>query len=119
MERLLDDTRLGDIDYESQFVNRTTGPYYLRTGILDEKADGVFLLDTEEMFPFNVNASDYREVHPNTCLSPTEVPDSIQAKPGVWLKKNCLAPTRAAATAAGQKPPLAIYHSGLGGTWSF
>ena len=119
MERLLDDTRLGDIDYESQYVNRTTGPYYLRTGILDEKADGVFLLDTEEMFPFNVNASDYREVHPNTCLSPTEVPDSIQAKPGVWLKKNCLAPTRATATAAGQKPPLAIYHSGLGGTWSF
>ena len=119
MERLLDDTRLGDIDYESQFVNRTTGPYYLRAGILDEKADGVFLLDTEEMFPFNVNASDYREVHPNTCLSPSEVPDSIQAKTGVWLKKNCFAPTRAAAIAAGQKPPLAIYHSGLGGTWSF
>jgi hypothetical protein len=119
LERLIADDRLGAIDYNSQYINRTTGPYYLRTGILDAKKDGVLLLETEEMFPFNVNATEYREVHPNTCLSPTEIPDSINAKPGVWLKKNCLAPTRAAMTAAGQKPPLAIYHSGLGGTWSF
>jgi hypothetical protein len=119
LERLIADDRLGAIDFSSQYINRTTGPYYLRTGILDAKADGVFLLETEEMFPFNVNATEYREVHPNTCLSPTEIPDSINAKPGVWLKKNCLAPTRAAIAATGQKPPLAIYHSGLGGTWSF
>ena len=119
LERLLADERLGAIDMDSQYVNRTTGPYYLRTGILNEEQDGVFLLDTEEMFPFNVNPTEYRPVHPNTCLSPVEVENSIQAKAGVWLKKDCLAPTRAAATAAGQKPPLAIYHSGLGGTWSF
>jgi hypothetical protein len=119
LERLINDDRLGAIKYSSQYINRTTGPYYLRTGILDAATDSVFLLETDEMFPFNVNATDYREVHPNTCLSPTEVPDSINAKPGVWLKKNCLAPTRAAIAATGQKPPLAIYHSGLGGTWSF
>ena len=118
LERLLADAELEKIDLTSEYINRTTGPYYLRKGIVDSEDEPIFLFETEEIFPFNVNASAYREVHPNTCLSPTEVPDSLQAKDGVWLKKNCLEPLRAG-TPPGQKKPLAIYHSGLGGTWTF
>lgn len=119
LERLLADDELAKIDLTSEYINRTTGPYYLRKGIVDSEDEPIFLFETEEIFPFNVNASAYREVHPNICLSPAEIPDSLQAKDGVWLKKDCLGPLRAAPAPPGQKKPLAIYHSGLGGTWTF
>lgn len=122
LERLLADAELEKIDMASQYVNRTTGPYYLRKGIVDSEDEPIFLFETEEIFPFNVNASAYREAHPNTCLSAEEVENSIHAPrrddPNIWLKRDCLDPLRTA-TPAGQKKPIAIYHSGLGGSWTF
>lgn len=120
LERLIDDNNLGKIDLESEFVNRTTGPYYLRKGIVNPKKEKVYLFETEQIYPFNVNPSEYREVHPNTCLNKKSIKNSVTVplkdKDGspinIYLKKNCLSNLK-------NKKALVIYHSGLGGTWSF
>ena len=153
LERLLDDDSLSEIDLESEYVNRTTGPYYLRKGILEEDEEEVFLFETEQIYPFNVNASEYREVHPNTCLHTTPLTDSVMIplkdKEGnpknIYLEKKCLenlqkgfieGKTEKLGTETlgteklgteklreefiqKEKGPLVVYHSGLGGTWSF
>jgi hypothetical protein len=129
-KRLLEPDRLESIDYESQYINRTTGPYYIRSVITDKDiADGkLFLLDSASIYPFNVNETPYKEAHPNKCLYSAMVDDTnteieegergsenfIKIKDGQYLLKNC--------TQILQKkgePLLAVYHSGLGGTWSW
>ena len=80
----------------------------------------VFLFESEEIYPFNVNPSEYREVRPNTCLNKTPIKNAVTVplkdKDGnpvnIYLKKNCLSKLK-------NKKALVIYHSGLGGTWSF
>ena len=163
LERLLDDDALSEIDLESEYVNRTTGPYYLRKGILEEDEEEVFLFETEQIYPFNVNASEYREIHPNTCLHTTPLTDSVMIplkdKEGnpknIYLEKKCLENLQKAFIEGNtkeigtkelgtqelgtkelgtkelgteklreefikkEKGPLVVYHSGLGGTWSF
>jgi hypothetical protein len=116
LKRLLDKNILDNIDYESVYINRTTGPYYLRSGIMNPEEEKVFLLDTDQIYPYNVNESNYRLVHPNDCLY-KNIPDNsspeyfIEVKEGMYYKKNCLKDKQ-------EKPILAIYNSGLGGTWS-
>lgn len=125
LETLLSEENLEEIDLRSPYINRTTGPYYLRSAITDEQIDDgvVYLFDTEQIFPFNVNASAYREVHPNTCLKKTEKIKGKQKKKYIYvndkqsLRKNCLKEMHMNPSV--KDKPLTIYHSGLGGTWSF
>ena len=129
-KRLLEPERLDEIDYESQYVNRTTGPYYIRSVITDEdiKNDVIYLFKTDAIYPFNVNETPYQPVRPNKCLY-AEMEDEngkiinegepgsenyVKIKDGQYLLKNCLKALRNK-----NNELLAIYHSGLGGTWSF
>jgi hypothetical protein len=115
MERLLNDTTLGNIDLDDQAINQTTGPYYLRTGIVDPVADKVFLFKTEEIYPFPMSGSVLRPPEPNPFLLRAPSEDSIETTPGMWLQKGALQLLQAQ-----NRPvkPLALYHVGLGGTWS-
>lgn len=125
LERLLTEESLEDIDLSSPYINRTTGPYYLRSAIKNKeiKEGVVHLFETEQIFPFNVNPSDYREVHPNTCLKETDKILNKNKKKYVYvnekqsLRKNCL--NEMYFNPSVEEKPLAIYHSGLGGTWSY
>ena len=158
--RLLSEEKLDAIDFESEYINRTTGPYYLRSGIEDEEEDKVFLFETDQIFPFNQQETPYQPKRPNTCLGieagegRVQVMDAKGGRPAVYMKTNCLearqkefiekevakltaqqasanagthkelqklidsANTNATEFIIKQKGPLAIYHSGLGGTWS-
>lgn len=137
LERLLDDNRLGQIDMDSEFINRTTGPYYLRSGIQDVQADKVFLFDSAQIYQFNQQATPYKEAKPNRFLSQQPVPGSIKVRDDMYyvpgginiLQTEFLvgkqqsdtlaqASKAVASTIVGTKGPIAIYHSGLGGTWS-
>jgi len=101
----------GEVDLKSKYINRTTGPYFLRKCILsDGKSDGVYLFPTEKVFPFLVNGSEHRPAEKNECLGP-EKPGAIQVKKDVWMIKDCLASKYPGA--------LAVYNSGLGGSWSW
>ena len=125
LERLLSEESLDDIDLHSPFINRTTGPYYLRSGITDEEIDDgvIYLFKTEQIYPFNVNASDYREIHPNICLKKTDIITEEEKDQFIYvndkqsLRKNCLEFIKDNNSLS--PLPLTIYHSGLGGTWSF
>lgn len=137
LERLLDDNRLGQIDMDSGFINRTTGPYYLRSGIQDVQVDKVFLFDSGQIYQFNQQATPYKEAKPNRFLSRQELPGSIKIRDDMYyvpgginiLQTEFLvgkqqtealaeASKAVASTVVGTKGPIAIYHSGLGGTWS-
>jgi hypothetical protein len=122
---------LENIDYDNPWINRTTGPYFLRTAITDEdiKQNKVFLFKTEQIFPYNINPTSYRPVNRNVCLysimedeegneieegtNPKVEDKFIKVKPGQYLIKNCLKGEQ-------KKYPemLAIKQDGLGGTWS-
>lgn len=125
LERLLSEESLDDIDLKSPYINRTTGPYFLREGIKDADRPKVFLFEPYTLiYPFNVNTSDYREeASPNICLKKTETlqenetRDFIQTTPNVSLRKNCLEYIKSKNLLT--PTPLVIYHSGLGGTWSW
>lgn len=125
LERLLSEESLEEIDLHSQYINRTTGPYYLRSGIKDDDIDdgSIYLFKTEEIYPFNVNASEYREVHPNVCLKkPEDLTESekqnyIRVNDKQMLRKDCLEYIRHNPLEGVE--PLTVYNSGLGGTWSF
>ena len=116
-KRLLTFEKLDAIDFDSEYINRTTGPYFLREGIEDVVADKVFMFETEQMYPFNQQKTEYRESTPNIFLSKVRVPGSIVVKPGMFYVPGG-AETMQTEFVVDQKGPLAIYHSGLGGTWS-
>ena len=80
------------------YINRTTGPYYFRSGM--KTGDKIHVVDTEKIYPFMVNDSEYRPGEPNQCV--TE---------GDKLVHDCLH----------KKYPgsLAVYQSGFGGSWSW
>lgn len=118
MERLVVDTKLAEIDLKEKLINQTTGPYYLREGIVDPAADGVVLLETEQIYPFPMSGSDKRpaEANPFVMRQPSE--NSIEVRPGMHLQKDALATLQASREQAGRIKPLALYQVGLGGTWS-
>lgn len=98
LKRLLNYDVLSEIDWDSVYINRTTGPYFFRSAIKDK--DDVLVIPTEKIYPFMVNESDYRKAKPNECV-----------KPDNTILHNCL----------NKKYPssLALYHSGFGGSWSW
>jgi len=98
LKRLLSKDSLDSIDFESVYINRTTGPYYFRSGM--KTGDKIHVIDTEKIYPFMVNDSEYRPGELNQCI--TE---------GDKLIHDCLH----------KKYPksLAVYQSGFGGSWSW
>jgi hypothetical protein len=115
LERLLKDEELGKIDLDSPAINQTTGPYYLRTGIVDPVADKVFLFKSEEIYPFPMSGSVQRPPEPNPFLLREVSENSIETTPGMWLQKGALQLLQSQGRPI---KPLALYHVGLGGTWS-
>lgn len=135
LERLLDDTQLSQIDMNSEFINRTTGPYYLRTGI--QEGDKVFMLKSKQIFQFNQQETPYKEATPDIFLFQEETSGTIKVRDDMYLLLGGLhilqtdflienaknedvlkASQLIATTIVEGGGPLATYHSGLGGTWS-
>jgi hypothetical protein len=98
LKRLLHPSTLQEIDFDSTYINQETGPYFFRKGI--KPRDNVHVIDTEKIYPFMVNDSEYRAAQPNKCITADDK-----------LIKKCLQ----------TKYPksLAVYHSGFGGSWSW
>lgn len=97
LKRLLSKDYLDTIDFQSVYVNRTTGPYYFRSGM--KPRDGIHVIDTEKIYPFMLNDSEYRSGEPNQCIEDGK------------LLRDCLV----------KKYPksLTVYQSGFGGSWSW
>jgi len=118
LKNILNPDKLAAIDFSNKFINRTTGPYYLREGLEGTDMNTVFMFDSAQIYPYNQIPSKYKpEAIPNRFLIKTPVPGAIPVEKDLYylpggaeiiqnefLVKN--------------KGPLAIYHSGLGGTWS-
>jgi hypothetical protein len=98
LKRIIHPKTLDGIDFNSKFVNRQTGPYLLRAGINAEK-DNVHVIDNTLIYPVWVNDTEYRQGEPNQCLE------------DIALLGKCLEVKYPQA--------LALYYSGLGGTWSW
>jgi len=98
LKRLLHPTTLKGINFYNVLINRETGPYFFRKGI--KPRDNVHIIDTEKIYPFMVNDSEYRPAQPNQCITSDDK-----------LLHNCLK----------KKYPksLAVYQSGFGGSWSW
>lgn len=141
LERLLDYEKLDDIDLESEFINRTTGPYYLREGIIDALTEKVFLFETNQIYPFNMNKTEYRKQNKNKCLTKDSDENTIEVLKDRFLKIDCLDKIiedkkyildevakkkkliddleKEIKNSGYYDIPLCIYHSGLGGSWSW
>jgi hypothetical protein len=141
LERLLDYEKLDDIDLESEYINRTTGPYYLREGIINPFAEKLFLFETNQVYPFNINDTEYRTRNINICLTKSNEENTIEVSKDKFLKIDCLNKLikykKNILDEVAEKKrlidkledeikksgyydiPLCIYHSGLGGSWSW
>ena len=117
LERLLDDNTLSKINFDDERINETTGPYYLRTGVLNTEQDKVFLFNSDQIYQFNQEATPYK-LQPimNPFVFNKNVPGSLKVNDGTYfvpgginlLQMNFL---------INNNGPLATYNSGLGGTW--
>lgn len=98
LKRIIYPKTLDQVDFDSKFVNRSTGPYLFRAGINAEK-DNVHVIDSLLIYPVWVNDTEYRKGEPNQCLE------------DISLLGKCLQVKYPSA--------LAVYYSGLGGTWTW
>lgn len=98
LKRLLNYDVLESVDWDSVYINRTTGPYFFRSAM--KSRDNILVIPTEQIYPFMVNDSAYRKAKPNECITADDK-----------VLHNCLK----------EKYPksLAVYHSGFGGSWSW
>lgn len=97
LKRLLSKDSLNSINFRSVYINRTTGPYYFRSGM--KPGDKIHVIATEKIYPFMVNDSEYRPGEPNLCIEDHKVIHDCLSKkyPG----------------------SLTVYQSGFGGSWSW
>jgi hypothetical protein len=98
LKRLLHPATIAEIDFYNVRINQETGPYFFRKGI--KPRDSVHVIDTEKIYPFMVNDSEYRKGAPNQCVTADNK-----------ILHDCLK----------KKYPtsLAVYQSGFGGSWSW
>ena len=98
LKRIIHPKTLDSIDFNSKFINRSTGPYLFRAGI-DAEKDNVHAIDNMLIYPAWINDTEYRQGQPNECLE------------DISLLGKCLE----------SKYPdaIAVYYSGLGGTWTW
>jgi len=64
LQNLLHRESLKKINFKNDYINKETGPYFFRKGIV--KKD-VHVIDTELIYPFMTHDSDYREGIENPC----------------------------------------------------
>lgn len=114
-KRLLSPESLDSIDMSRADINKTTGPYFLRSGITSE--DKVFLFDSDQIYMFNQQETPYKPAQPNRFVTTEQVPGSIKVRQGLYYKPGGLEVLQQEFVVE-KKGPIAIYHSGLGGTWS-
>jgi hypothetical protein len=114
-KRLLSPESLDDIDMENTEINHTTGPYFLRSGIRPE--DKVFLFKSDQVYQFNQQETPYKGPTPNRFLFREPVKGAIKVKDGMYYLPGGIQILQSEFLIE-KKGPLAIYHSGLGGTWS-
>ena len=91
LETLLSEEYLDGIDFESELINRTTGPYFLRSGITQDHIDDevIFLFKTNQIYPFNVNTSKYRQTaQPNYCIKNTKHLTTSEKNDYVYVDEN-------------------------------
>jgi LmbE family N-acetylglucosaminyl deacetylase len=98
LKRLLNYDVLERVDWDSVYINRTTGPYFFRSAM--KSSDDILVIPTEKIYPFMVNDSAYRKAKPNECITSDDK-----------VLHDCLK----------EKYPnsLVVYHSGFGGSWSW
>ena len=114
-KRLLSPEFLRNIDMANAEINHTTGPYFLRSGIIGR--DRVFLFDSAQIFQFNQQETPYKEPTPDRFLFNREVPGSIKVNDTMYYLPGGLGVLQQEFLVE-KKGPLATYHSGLGGTWT-
>lgn len=98
LKRLLNYDELEAIDFESVYINQTTGPYYFRKGM--QPRDKILAIGTTLIYPFMVNDSEYRPGKPNGCITEDDT-----------ILHDCLTKR--------YPKSLTVYHSGFGGSWSW
>jgi hypothetical protein len=98
LKRLLNYDVLEKIDFYNVRINQTTGPYFFRS--MMKAKDKIHVIDTEKIYPFMVNASNYRPAEPNGCIVGDDkvLHDCLHKK---------------------YTNSLTVYHSGFGGSWSW
>jgi hypothetical protein len=97
-------------------INQTTGPYYLHSGITPQ--DRIFLFDSAQIYQFNNQETPYKpEPILDRFLFRTKVPGSLKVNDNMFFLQGGLQVLQQEFI-MDKKGPLAIYHSGLGGTWS-
>jgi len=116
LDRLLMEERLDAIDMANEQINHTTGPYYLHSGVTPQ--DPIFLFDSAQIFQFNNQQTPYKpEPILDRFLFRTKVPGSLKVRDDMYYLPGGLQVLQQEFI-MDRKGPLAIYHSGLGGTWS-
>lgn len=110
LRRLMDTDVLDEIDLSNPHVNKTTGPYYLRSGIDDPDEDLVGLVKYDHIYPFPMSGSEERPAKKNVCLVDEAEEGAVQVGENKYLVANCFSKL--------PKETLAIYLVGLGGSWS-
>jgi LmbE family N-acetylglucosaminyl deacetylase len=98
LKRLLNYDVLESVDWDSVFINRTTGPYFFRSAM--KTRDNILVIPTNQIYPFMVKDSNYRKASPNECITQDDK-----------ILHNCLKEKYSGS--------LAVYHSGFGGSWSW
>lgn len=114
-ERLLSEASLDNIDMESERLNHTTGPYFLRSAITPE--DRVFMFKSNQVYQFNQQETPYKEPTPDPFLFRNMVSGAVKVNDGMYYLPGGIQKLQTDFLVA-NKGPLATYHSGLGGTWS-
>ena len=135
---LLSPESLDGIDFSSTEINHTTGPYFLRAGIEKVKSEITpFLFESAQIYPYNKQESPYKSPTPDPFLVSKRIPGAFKFtdKPpafyipgGIYLLQEEFLEEKGVPETTPDfekmvkivelKGPLAIYHSGLGGTWS-
>jgi hypothetical protein len=121
-KNLIDDEMLENINFNSKYVNKTTGPYYLRSGfdILDEDYSEIAVLEPEEVYPVPMSGSERAGAKPveNPIIKvgaydPNEDEDTVVV-PGEPQKTIILNTWEQIFPDS-----LAIYLVGIGGSWTY
>ena len=109
---------LNTIDLKKKNITQTTGPWYFRKAFNNIGKTKVHIIKPELIYPFLTHKDTVkRKQEPNKCL--TKYNASIKDKLIEINKKNDMYMYKPQYCADMYKNSWVIYHSGLGGTWSY
>ena len=109
---------LNKINLQKQVITQTTGPWYFRKAFNNMGKTKVHIIKPELIYPFLTHKDTVkRKQEPNKCL--TKYDASIKDKLIEINKKNDMYMYKPQYCAEMYKKSWVIYHSGLGGTWSY